>query len=40
MFVRDTVDLALMITLSGSTNGAICFSGVDARAVSQAAGSQ
>ena len=40
MAARDTVDLALMTTLSGSTNGGICVSGVDARAVSQSAGVQ
>jgi hypothetical protein len=38
--VRDTVDLALMTTLSGSANAGICGSGVDARAVSQSSGSQ
>src|ERR1700722_6528111 len=37
---RDTVDRALMTTLSGSENGAICGSGVEARAVSQSAGGQ
>jgi hypothetical protein len=40
MSASDTVDLALMTTLSGSTNGGICGSGVAARAVSQSAGRQ
>jgi hypothetical protein len=40
MSASDTVDLALMTTLSGSTNGGICGSGVTARAVSQSAGLQ
>jgi hypothetical protein len=40
MSARDTVDRALMITLSGSTKGGICASGVAARAVSQSAGVQ
>jgi hypothetical protein len=40
MSARDTVDRALMTTLSGSTKGGICASGVDARAVSQSAGVQ
>ena len=36
----ETVDLALMMTFSGSMNGRIAASGVDARAVSQLAGTQ
>jgi phosphopantetheine adenylyltransferase len=38
--VSDTVERALMITLSGSMNGWIAASGVDAWAVSQSAGTQ
>jgi hypothetical protein len=40
MAARDTVDRALMTTLSGSANGGIWVSGVDARAVSQSGGGQ
>src|ERR1700733_11890609 len=37
---RDTVDLALITTFSGSANGGIWLSGVAALAVSQSAGAQ
>jgi hypothetical protein len=40
MSVSGTVDLALMTTLSGSTNGGIWGSGVAACAVAQSSGSQ
>ena len=40
MSVSGTVDLALMTTLSGSTNGGICVRDVDAFAVFQSAGVQ
>ena len=40
MSVSDTVDLALITTLSGSTNAGICARDVDAFAVSQSAGVQ
>jgi hypothetical protein len=40
MTARVTFERALMTTLSGSTNAGICGSGVDALAVSQAAGAQ
>src|ERR1700742_4444807 len=40
MSASGTVDLALMITLSGSTNEGIWVSGVDACAVAQSSGSQ
>ena len=40
MAPRDTVERALMTTLSGSENAGICASGVLALAVSQLAGGQ